>query len=313
MSLYRKYRPQKLDEVMGNESTIKGLQDHFGQPPEKLAHAHIISGDSGCGKTTLARIIARTFLGANDMTIREINTADNRGIDTTREIIDQMRLMPMAGGNQVFIIDEAHGLTKDAKRSLLKPLEDTPKHVFFFLCTTNLQELLKGDEGKAVGTRCTKWKVGSLGDVGITRLVSKTARAEKISVPEEALEAIVEQAMGSPRAALVGLEAIAPMSSVEDMLKVLDSGLGDDTETRELCQALMGQRWSTVGKVLVALKKQGADPENVRRAVLGYMTAILLKKDDPKIAGILEAFTEPTYNSGFPGLVSNAYVACHPE
>lgn len=312
MSLYHKHRPQTLEEMMGNTAQVKAIQAHFAQPKEKWSHAHAITGPSGCGKTTIARILANTFLGADQTTFREINTADDRGIATVREINDQMKVNPIGGGNLVFLIDEAHGLTKDAKRALLKPLEDCPPHVFFFLCTTNATDLFKGDEGKAIKTRCTKWQVESIGDKGILRLINKVARAEKISLTEEVVEMIVAESYGSPREALVGLEMVAPMTSPEEMIDVLQCGIISDTETLELCQALMGGRWSKVATILQALKKQGTDPENARRGVLGYMTAVLLKKDDMKVHGILDAFTEPTYNSGFPGLVSNAYVACHP-
>ena len=303
MSLYRDYRPKTLDEVIGNEATVDGLRKHFAQDPSRVSHAHIIYGDSGCGKTTLARAVAKSILGATDLSIHEINTADQRGIDTAREIIEGMRRPPIAGKALVYIIDEAHGLTQDAKRAFLKPLEDTPAYVYFFLCTTNLKQLLKGDEGKAVGTRCTQWEVSPLSPRQTVRLVSSVAQAEKYEVPNEVMDAIVEASEGSPRAALVALEKIMPISDIEQQLAVLAKGLDDDPQTIELCQALIKRApWTTIGGILARLKGT-EEPETIRRAVTGYMSAVLLKHFNAQAALCLEAFSENTYDNGFPALV----------
>ena len=159
MGLYHKYRPATIEELAGNEATIEAIRSHYAQPEAKWTHATIITGPSGCGKTTLARAIARTILQASEMNIREINFANNRGIDTAREVMEQMRFRPAGGGRLVYIIDEAHGMTPDAKRAFLKPLEDCPSWVYFFLATTNYAKLTQGDEGKAINTRCTLLKV----------------------------------------------------------------------------------------------------------------------------------------------------------
>lgn len=303
MSLYQEYRPQTLEDVLGNEATVNGLRTHFEQEPSRVSHAHIIYGDSGCGKTTLARAVARSILGANDMTIHEINTADNRGIDTIREIIEQMKYPPMGGKATVYIIDEAHGLSTDAKRALLKPLEECPKRVFFFLCTTNLKQLLKGDEGKAINTRCTQWEVAPLTPRQVVKLVRSTAAAENYELRDEVLDAIVEAANGSPRASLVALEKIMAITDLEQQLAVLKSGIEDDPDTRELCQAILkGAAWGEVAGILTRLKN-AQEPETIRRGVTGYMTAVLLKRFNPTAALALEAFSENTYDNGFPAIV----------
>ena len=303
MSLYQSHRPATLDEVIGNDATVEGLRAHFAQEPTRVSHAHIIYGDSGCGKTTLARAVARSILGATDMTIHEINTADNRGIDTIREIIEQLKYPPIGGKSVVYIIDEAHGLSTDAKRALLKPLEDCPKRVFFFLCTTNLKQLLKGDEGKAINTRCTQWEVAPLTPRQVVKLVKGVAAAENYEVDQELLEAIVAAADGSPRAALVALEKVMPITDREQQLAVLKGGLEEDPDTRELCQAILKRApWGTIAGILAKLKNT-QDPETIRRAVTGYMTAVLLKKFDPTAALALEAFSENTYDNGFPAIV----------
>lgn len=303
MSLYQKYRPQTLDDMVGNSSVIKGLVSHFNQEPHLVAHSHIIHGASGCGKTTLARAIAKSILGASDLTIHEINSASNRGVDTAREIIEQMRLLPLGGGSVVYIIDEAHGMTTDAKRAFLKPLEDCPAHCYFFLCTTNLPQLLKGDEGKAIGTRCTQWKVEPLTNRQVGQLVDNVAKSENYELDDELLGAIINASQGSPRAALVSLEKVMGIQDREDQLKVLENPVDEDPDTINLCRLLVGRstKWEQVAEQLKLLKGN-QEPEAIRRVVLGFAQACLLKRYDPTCAQVLEAFEPATYDIGFPGI-----------
>ena len=116
MSLYKEYRPQHLDDVKGNTAVVQGLREHFSQEARRVSHVHLFSGPSGCGKTTLARIVATDILGADELSIHEINFAEMRGIDTAREVIERMKGLPLSGNATVFILDEAHGMTADATR-----------------------------------------------------------------------------------------------------------------------------------------------------------------------------------------------------
>ena len=309
MSLYKKYRPATLEEVKGNTAVVTGIREHFAQPASRVSHAHIIYGPSGCGKTTLARCIARSILHADDLSIHEINKAENRGIDTAREIIAEMGCLPLTGEATVYIIDEAHGMTLDEKAAYLKPLEECPDHVYFFLCTTDLPKLIKGDAGKAISTRCTQWKVEPLNKRQLTSLVSSVAEKENYKLVPELLEAIVQSAEGSPRAALVALEKVMPI--VDDLpaqLKLLEGGAFDeDPETRTLCQLLCkGAAWAEIASALEPLKGK-VDPETLRRGILGYAQAILLKRMDKRAARVLEEFSVPTYDTGFPGITLAAW------
>lgn len=317
MSLYQKYRPKTLEEMYGNAAVINGLKEHFNQDPSRVSHAHIISGSSGCGKTTIARAVAKSILGADDMTIHEINSAENRGIDTAREIIEQMKHLPLGGGASVYILDEVHGLTADAKRSFLKPLEDCPKHVYFFLCTTDLNKFLKDDAGKAINTRCTKWKVEPLDVETSCKLVDDVLVKENADVTDDVFKAIVDVSEGSPRALLVNLEKVLSIKDEKDQLKVLkDCGaVDDDPDSRRLSEALLKGDLKLAMSVLTAFKGK-CDPEQIRRGVLGYMTTILLKSTS-KVNGraymTLNAFSEPTYDNGFPGLLLNTLRALGEE
>jgi DNA polymerase III gamma/tau subunit len=308
MSLYREHRPSTLDEVMGNRELVSGIRAHFAQEPRKVSHCHIISGPSGCGKTTIARIVATELLHASPLAIHEVNFAENRGVDTAREIIEQMKGLPLQGDSVVYILDEAHGMTPDAKRAFLKPTEETPAHVYFFFCTTNLDMFIKGDEGKAINTRSTKWKVEPLNARQLAQLVAGVAEEEKFDLDDELLTAIVEAAAGSPRDALVALEQVIPLAGDRKaQLKMLEGGVVTDPDTRELCQALAnGASWKTVQGLLSSMKGR-VDAEAVRRGVLGYMSAILLKKADEHIANVMDQFSINTYDTGFPGLVLAAW------
>ena len=312
MSLYTEYRPKILDEMVGNDNTIKAIREHFTQAdPKRISHCHIISGSSGTGKTTIARAIATELLGADPtFGIHEINTADNRGIDTARDIIDKMRGLPLRGRSVVFIIDEAHGMTADAKRAFLKPTEEMPSHVYFFFCTTNITQLLKGDEGKALGTRSTQWKMEPLNARQLGKLVIRTADAEKFDLDDKVLSAIVEAADGSPRAALVALEkAMSVPNDVPAQLKVLEgAAFEDDPDTLAFCRAICNPKsgWNGVAAILREMKGK-VDSETVRRGVLGYCTSIVLKGTNNHVSRVVEEFAVNTYDTGFPGLVLAAY------
>jgi DNA polymerase-3 subunit gamma/tau len=303
MNLYRKYRPKKFEDIIGNEAEIESFQKLLSK--ENKPHAFAIFGPSGCGKTTLARIAAE-HLGADELNISEINTADNRGIDTARELGEQMKYMPMNGKPRVYIIDEVHGTTTDWKRAMLKPLEDMPDHVYFFLCTTNEKKLFSGDEGKAIKTRCTKIKVESLDDENIYRLLRRVCIAEEKEIDKDILRELSENCEGSPRQALVLLEKIIDMTDKQSMLKVISMSEEEEKETLDLCRALSkANEWDTIKHILNKLKE--VDPEKIRYAVLGYMNSILLKSKHDRAAYCIECFSEPFYNKGKAGVTLACY------
>lgn len=311
MSLYQKYRPQTLSEMVGNEEVIKSIREHFSQEdPSRISHCHIFYGGSGTGKTTIARAIATEILGANiKFGVHEINTADNRGIDTARAIIDQMKGFPLMGKTTVFVVDEAHGMTADAKRAFLKPTEDMPAHVYFFFCTTNLAQFIKGDEGKALNTRSTQWKLESLNARQMGKLVLRTAEAENFNVDDKVLSAIVDVADGSPRAALVALEKVMGIpDDIPAQLKILEKGGEEDPDTMAFCRAVCNSRpnWKDISELLRNMKGK-VDAEQLRRGVLGYCTSIMLKNANDHVLHVMEEFAVDTFATGFPGIVLAAY------
>lgn len=298
MSLYRKYRPQTFDEMIGNESEIDAFRKILEK--ENRPHTYLFTGPSGCGKTTLARIAA-SKLGADELSISEINSADNRGIDTAREIIQQMRYVPAGSGLRIYIIDELHMTSKDWQNAMLKPLEDTPDHVYFFLCTTNPEKL-----AAAFKNRCTQVAVVAQDNEALYRYMRRIAKKEGLEVPKDIIRDIAENCDGSPRRALVLLEKVSEVDDERAMKDIITIGPEAEKETIELCRALIGKyNWKQVAEILTGLKKE--DPEKVRRAVMGYMNSVLLKKANNQAAMTLECFSEPLYNTGFPGLTLACY------
>lgn len=288
--LYRKYRPQNFSELVGNESTIKAVRKEL----ENGSHVFLMTGPAGTGKTTLARIIARE-VGADDLGIHEINSAENRGIDTAREIMEQMRYLPSTGKANVWILDEIHQQTNASQNALLKPLEDTPDHCYFFLCTTDPQKLIK-----PLVSRCSVVTMQPLSDSEMAFLLKRTAKSEGRKITKEVGEKIIEIAQGGSRKALKTLSKVLYLDDVEEQLEVLKKEtVSDDTDTKELCQACM--RNTSLNNLFSILKKiDTSEPERVRQAVMGYMNAVILNgKISSEIVATLQAFgSADTYRNG---------------
>jgi DNA polymerase-3 subunit gamma/tau len=136
--LYRKYRPQDFDEVIGQEHIVKVLEGAI--KLGNIAHAYLFSGSRGTGKTSLARILARA-IGTSQNDLTEMDAASNRGIDDIREIREAVNTLPFESKYKVYIMDEVHMLSKDAWNALLKTLEEPPAHVVFILATTELEKV----------------------------------------------------------------------------------------------------------------------------------------------------------------------------
>ena len=301
LTLALKYRPKTLDEVIGNRQVVEVLRKQLsGESSQPLSHSILLHGPTGCGKTTLARIIARE-LGVQDDDLKEIDSADFRGIDTIREIRKQCQYKPLSSPYRVWILDEVHQLTKDAQSALLKTLEDTPKHVYFILCTTDPQKLLPTIRG-----RCSQFQVQPLTDKEMKRLLLRVVKAEGESLDKGVYEQIIQDSMGHPRNALQILAQVLAVDP-DKRLEVAKRAAETQSQTIELCRALVkGASWKKIAEILKGLKDE--DAEQIRRAVLGYCQSILLSgKQDNTVAVIMEEFMEPFYNSGFPALVFACY------
>lgn len=292
MALYHKYRPTTFDEIVGNVEVVTALKADIAK--EDHPHAYLLHGPTGCGKTTLGRIIA-TELGCSEEDFKEIDSADFRGIDTVREIRKQSRYKPLSGNCRVWLLDEVHQFSKDANHALLKALEDTPSHVYYILATTEPQKLLPTVKG-----RCSQYQVKQLTDSEMMVLLRKVVKAEGQRITKDIYEQIVLDSQGHPRNALQILDQVLGVPA-EMQKEVAKRSAELQSDAIELCRVLFQKAsWKKVAGILTKIKDQ--DPESIRRLVLSYCNSILLKGENMQAGLVMEQFIEPFYNTGFPGL-----------
>jgi len=299
MSLYNKYRPRKFSEIVGNKEALVSLNGVLKK--RMRPHVFLLKGPTGCGKTTLARIIAHK-LGCKSNDINEVDAADFRGVDTVRTIRQNSKFKSMSGGNRMWILDECHQMTRDAQTALLKLLEDTPDHVYIAMCTTDPSKLLPTLRG-----RCLEFEVGILHDREIYVLLKRIVDGEKEKLSKNVYKRIISASEGHPRNAVQILEQVLSVSSKE-RLAVAERAEDFETAIIDLCRICLKQNvtWIEVARVLRGLK--GENPENVRRAIMGYCSAVLIKGRDFQAAGFLmEQMKDNFYDSGFHGVVHALY------
>ena len=294
--LYRKYRPKVFQDVLGQPEAVHMLEQLL--KDHKLPHTLLLSGPSGCGKTTLARIL-KSKLNCADADFNELNCADFRGIDVVRDIRQRMGLAPLNGACRIWLIDEAHSLTKDAQTAFLKILEDTPAHCYFFLATTEPNKLLA-----TVRTRGTEIKLSPLCAKDMHQLLSAILQREQGQQPSpQVIERLVEVADGCARKSLVLLHQIMAISDEQQQLDILQKS---DTQRQaiDIARALINPRskWPEVAKIVAQVQD---DPEAVRRLILAYAATVLLAGGSlaDRAYIILTTFEANFFDSGRAGLI----------
>ena len=297
MPLHIDYRPKELDDVVGNKETIKKIKAMFGRESKDYPHSIMFTGPSGCGKTTFARIL-KNMVGCQDEDFIEMNVSNTRGIDAARAIINTMNFLP-TGDARVYLLDEIHQGTSSLQNSLLKALEDTPKHVYFILCTTDPQKIIA-----TIKNRCSIFQVEKLSEEQIKTLLNKVLDSEGVDdIPEEAIEKIAEISEGCPRQALVILDQVIDLDPDEIKDAIKNLSISENPQVIDLCRALTKKaQWSDIAKILKDLKE---DPERVRQAIIGYARACILNNNpdpEPIFALIFECFREPNFYNGTAGL-----------
>jgi len=296
--LYKKHRPKTLKEVVGQPSVVKMLEAKI--KSKSVPHTLLFTGPSGCGKTTLARILRRALrCGKADFV--ELNCADMRGIDMVRSIRQRVSQAPISGDCRIWLIDECHKMTSDAANAFLKLLEDTPKHVYFMLATTDPQKVLK-----TIKTRATEVKVNTLRNSSLKKLIADVVKKEGISVTEEVVDKIIDCSEGSARKALVLLNQIIGLDDEDDQLENIQRP-ATERAAFDIARALGNFRtkWADMITILKEIKDE--DPESIRWMVMAYGTSMMLGKAHARGYLIVEAFRDPFYDSKRAGLVAACY------
>ncbi|MDI6822608.1 MAG: DNA polymerase III subunit gamma/tau [Actinomycetota bacterium] len=245
ISLYRKWRPQTFEEVVGQVHITRTLANAIQQ--NRVAHAYLFCGPRGTGKTTVAKIVAKAVNCAEGPTpipcnnchiceqitngscvdVLEIDAASNRGIDEIRDLREKVHFAPTEGRKKVYIIDEVHMLTLEAFNALLKTLEEPPSHVIFILATTEPHKVLP-----TILSRCQKFDFRRILVSDMVKHLRRIADAEEIKINEAALPLIAKQAQGSLRDAIGTLDQLSSftgknvkMDDVTTLLGLIDLDL----------------------------------------------------------------------------------------
>lgn len=218
VALYRKYRPQSFKEVIGQDHIVSVLENEAKN--QKVSHAYLFSGSRGTGKTSIARIFAKS-LGINAEDIYEIDAASNRGIDEIREIRDAVHTLPYSSKYKVYIVDEVHMLTKEAWNAFLKTLEEPPSHCIFIMATTEPHKL-----PDTVVSRCEHFAFRKPNHSALVEAIVNVAKKEESKIEKSSAALIATLAEGSFRDALSILQKIIHSSkdkvlSKEEVSKVL--------------------------------------------------------------------------------------------
>ncbi|MEI6280508.1 MAG: DNA polymerase III subunit gamma/tau [bacterium] len=204
LALYRKYRPSKFKEVLGQDHIVSVLESSV--ETNKVSHAYLFVGSRGTGKTSVARIFA-TNIGVSVNDLYEIDAASNRGIEDMKELRDGVRVLPFNSKYKVYIIDEVHMLSKDAWGALLKTLEEPPKHVIFILATTELHKV-----PETIISRCQVFTFKKASDSVCKKMLVDVANKEGFELDAGSAELLAILADGSYRDALGELQKVLNFS-----------------------------------------------------------------------------------------------------
>ena len=273
-SLYRRYRPVKLSDVVGQEQVTNPLLKALEQG--KIGHAYLFVGPRGCGKTSVARILAHEINGFkyeiedDYIDIIEIDGASNRGIDNIRELREKAAIAPTSGKYKVYIIDEVHMLTKEAFNALLKTLEEPPAHVVFIMATTDVYKVPITITSRA---QCFTFKLAD--DETMFNHLKQIVEKEKIPIDDDAIKIIVRRGGGSFRDSLSLLDQISTLSDKQITAELVLSALGlpQDEIIADLLNAFKVQDVTSITKRLKDLLNSGIKAETIAEEMLRTIVA----------------------------------------
>jgi DNA polymerase-3 subunit gamma/tau len=290
-ALYRKYRPQTFDEVVGQEAVVRTLKNAI--TSEQVRQAYLFAGPRGTGKTSMARILAKSLncvqgptpnpdgtcsvcLGiaaGTSLDVIEMDAASQRGIDDIREMRDRVVLQPVEGRYKVYILDEAHQLTDAAWNALLKLIEEPPPHLVFVFCTTDLSKVLP-----TVRSRCQTFVFQRPRLQDLVTVLTRVAEGEGIDAPPQALSLVARAARGSFRDATSTLDQLASATgkeiTVQSVLQLL--GTVEEDALFRLCDLVIDRDTAGALTFIEELSEQGNDLGRLVSDLIEHLRHLML-------------------------------------
>jgi len=302
-SLYRKWRSQTFDDLVGQEPIIRTLKNAL--KSDKIKHAYLFTGPRGTGKTTTARLLAKTvncsnpkdgepcneclqcreITAGNSFNVIEIDAASNRGIDNIRDLREKVMMPPSTGKYKVYVLDEAHMLTTEAFNALLKTLEEPPPYAIFVLATTDVHKMLP-----TVLSRCQRFDFKRISTRQIVEHLLYISGQENIKLERSAAELIARTAAGGMRDALSLLDQAIAYAGEEISLAQVQAMLGvaDPRAISRLITCIAEFNSSAVLHLIHELSEAGADLRQINIQVVEYWRALMLAKAGADVATILD-------------------------
>lgn len=267
--LYRKYRPTKLADVVGQTAITGALQNALDR--DRIAHAYLFIGPRGTGKTSVARIFAHAVnefdyqVEDSYLDIVEIDAASNTGVDNIRELREKAIIAPTKGRYKVYIIDEVHMLTKSASNALLKTLEEPPEHVIFIMATTDAYKV-----PITISSRTQVFTFQLADPDTMFDHLQQIAKKEGIKIDDDALRLLVQRGGGSFRDSLSLLDQISTLTSETITADLLSQALGlpQDHAIQQLLAAYQDQDLDTIHQQLQTLLNTGIKPEIIAEELM---------------------------------------------
>ena len=268
-ALYRMYRPKSFDEVFGQEHIIPILQNQI--KSGSVSHAYLFAGPRGTGKTSTAKLFAKALNKGSEIDTIELDAASNNSVDDIREIVDTVSLAPFQGQYKVYILDEAHMLSKSAFNALLKTLEEPPEHVIFILATTEPERI-----PPTVLSRTLRFDFVKITNDTIVKRLKIVLDSEEIPWDEEALYYIAQKSGGGLRDALSLLDKALSYGGLSTENVTIALGTVEADYHISLLRAIRNNEISETVKILEKIINSGTEPRVILLEIIEYLKNIIL-------------------------------------